>query len=103
MKTPAERLQVLLPETITIACCVRGMVGRAIALNGQHESAWSLRMLRNEVDPISRSAPLRQELVATRCEGVADRLFEVVQRNRRSLATRQASSPIGGVLQVCAQ
>ena len=68
MELPSERLEVLLTQPVAVARSGRRVIAGAIALDRQDELPRPLRVLRNQIDPVLRRAPLRQNLDALRRE-----------------------------------
>ncbi len=80
VKPPAVPFELLLAEPVPIAGALRGVVGRAVAFDREHVSAWVEWVLDGEVDPIAGGPVLGGQLQPVPGEGVADVDFEGVDQ-----------------------
>src|SRR5262245_55710049 len=103
MEPPPERLEVLLTQAISIASTSRGVIAAAVAFDRENKLTRPLGVLRYQIDPVLRRAPLWKNVNAFRAKCIANVLLEIVQRNVSRLATRQASPAFRRVLQEPAQ
>jgi hypothetical protein len=100
VEPPSERFEVLLTKTISIARTSRGVIARGVTFDRENKLTWTRRVLRDQIDPVLRRAPLWKKMsMPFRTKCVADILLEVVQRNVSPLATGEAGCSLRRVLQ----
>ncbi len=80
MEAPAVSLELFLAEPVAVSCAAGGVVGRAVAFDGQDVAAWLEGVLDGEVDPVAGDSVLGGQFQPAPQEGVADVYPEWVQR-----------------------
>src|SRR5690242_12975417 len=79
MKSPAKRLEVLLPKSVTVSSSRRGVVRRTVAFNCEHESPRLVRVERDKIQPVRGCAVLTDKPNTCRRKRVADGLLELIE------------------------
>src|SRR5690606_40351067 len=79
VEPPAEAFEDLLAQAVTIPSRRGGVVGRSVTLDREDETPRLLRVLRNQVDAVTRASVLRDERHPMSPEHVRDIRLEAVE------------------------